>query len=99
MEFDGQNWCPHQAESSFQTNVCQPLDKTLAGFDVVTFWAKSAPECSPLSCNGIAKQVHTNEHCLFVYFDEAYRNLNEGAFGQAEPGHYRIFAVYSVDWT
>lgn len=98
MEFDGQNWCPYQVEPSFQTNVSQPVDKTLAGFDAVTFFAKNAPECSPLSCNGMAKQIRTNEHCLFASFDEAYRNVTDGAFGQAEPGPYRIFAVYSVAW-
>ena len=98
MEFDGQNWASCAAEPSLLTNVFVPLEKTLAGFDVVTFFAKNAPECSPLSCNDMAKEIPTNEHCLFVSFDQAYETVTNGAFNQAEPGPYRIFAVYSVAW-
>ena len=71
----------------------------LQGFDVVSFNVRTNPECSPLSCNGVAEKVHTNTHCLFESFDEAKTNLNNGAFKNAEPGPYRIFAVYSVDWS
>ena len=31
-------------------------------------------------------------------FEEAYEGVSAGAFNQAEPGPYRIFAVYSVPW-
>ena len=95
-EFDGKNWFPHQAEASFPTNVRAPSEKTLDGFDVVTFFARSSPECSPLSCNGMAGKIPTNEHCLLDSFDDAYAKVTAGAFNQAEPGPYRIFAVYSV---
>jgi hypothetical protein len=98
MEFDGQNWRSYQAEPSFPTNVIPPAERILEGFDVVTFFAKSSPECSPLSCNGMANEIHTNEHCLLFSFDDAYTKISSGAFNQAEPGPYRIFAVYSVDW-
>jgi hypothetical protein len=97
-EFDGKNWIPYEPETSFPTNVTLPPSKSLAGFDVVTFFAKNAPECSPLSCNGMAEGVTTNEHCLFMSFNEAYQSVSSGAFNQAEPGPYRIFAVYSVAW-
>ena len=96
MEFDGQNWLPVKPEPSFTTNVVVPLRKTLEGFDVVTFYAKNAPECSPLSCNAMAKELRTNAHCLFDSFDDACANITNGAFKDAEPGPYRIFAVYSI---
>jgi hypothetical protein len=99
MEFDGERWDPWSPEASVTTNVVAPSNKRLEGFDVVTFWAKSSPECSPLSCNSIAEEVHTNAHCLFETFDKAEKSLNNGVFKDAEPGPYRIFSVYSVDWS
>ena len=97
MEYDGERWKPWSPES-FLTKIVPPTTKRLEGFDVVTFYAHSMPECSPLSCNSMAKDVHVNEHCLFKSFDEAQRNLSNGAFKKAGPGPYRIFSVYSVDW-
>jgi len=97
-EFDGQNWSLYEPETSFPTNVLRPLEKTLEGFDVVTFFAKNAPECSPLSCNYMAEELRTNEHCLLASFDDAYSKVTSGLFNNSEPGPYRIFAVYSVDW-
>ena len=32
-------------------------------------------------------------------FEEAKSHLSAGSFNNAEPGPYRIVAVYSVDWT
>jgi hypothetical protein len=98
LEFDGERWDPWAPEASVPTNVVAASSKRLEGFDVVTFWAKSSPECSPLSCNSMAEQVHTNAHCLFDSVVEAERNLNDGVFKDAERGPYRIFSVYSVDW-
>jgi hypothetical protein len=97
-EFDGKTWSPYGAESSFPTNVTPPQGKVLEGFDVVTFFAGNAPEHSPLSCNGMAKEIRTNQHCLLESLSEAYDRLNGGAFKNADPGPYRIFAVYSVEW-
>jgi len=99
MEFDGKKWQPYAPEPSFPTNVVPPSWKQLEGFDVVTFYVRTSPECSPLSCNSMAKHLHTNAHCLFESFGEAETNLNNGAFKDAEPGPYRIFSVYSVDWS
>lgn len=99
MEFDGERWHPYASEPSIPTNVVAPSHKRLEGFDAVTFWARSTPECSPLSCNSVAEGVHTNAHCLFDSFDDAKKHLDKGSFKNAEPGPYRIFAVYSVDWS
>jgi hypothetical protein len=98
MEFDGKIWSQYEAEPSIPTNVIPPQGKVLEGFDVVTFYAKNAPEHSPLSCNGVAKEIRTNQHCLLESFAEAHDRLNKGAFKNADAGPYRIFAVYSVDW-
>jgi hypothetical protein len=97
MEFDGKICSPYEAEASLPTNVIPPEEKVLEGFDVVTFYAKNAPECSPLSCNGMAEEIRTNQHCLLESFADAYDRLSSGAFNGAEPGPYRIFAVYSVE--
>jgi hypothetical protein len=83
-----------------QTQVVPPVEKQLEGFDVVTFWGENspAPEHSPLSCQYLAQELHTNAHCLFDTFDEAYKALETSKFDGCEPGALRIFAVYSVDW-
>lgn len=98
MEFDGAAWHPYSPEPSFPTNVVSPAKKRLEGFDVVTFYVRTNPECSPLSCNSMASELHTNAHCLFDSFEEAETSLNDGKLKDAEPGPYRIFSVYSVDW-
>lgn len=98
-EFDGEHWLPYSPESSLPTNVVPPPEKHLEGFDVVTFFARSAPEHSPLACNSVAETLHTNEHCLLDSLDEALRNIDNKAFKNSEPGPYRIFSVYSVDWS
>ena len=95
-EFDGRSWSPVTAEP--EARIFPPPQKRLEGFDVVTFFARNAPECSPLSCNFLADVVATNSHCLFATFEDAKGALNEGVFKHGEPGPYRIFAVYSVDW-
>jgi hypothetical protein len=97
LQINARKWMPWNPEPSFTTHVEAPADKQLTGFDVVTFYAQTSPECSPLSCNGLAKELPVNEHCLFDTFDEAERYLNEGAFKDCEPGPYRIFAVYTVN--
>ena len=99
MEFEGERWSPWSPDPSFPTNVVRPSRKQLEGFDVVNFTARTSPECSGLSCSGLAAELHTNAHCLLSSFEEAETSLNDGKFENAEPGPYRIFAVYSVDWT
>ncbi|MGD0731661.1 MAG: hypothetical protein ABR956_10360 [Terracidiphilus sp.] len=98
MEFAEEGWRAFSPEPSLPTNIVPPSEKRLEGFDVVTFYAGNAPECSPLSCNGLAQELPTNSHCLFDSFNEAETSLSSGKFTGCEPGPYRIFAVYSVDW-
>lgn len=98
MEFGGENWRPYTTEQPVSAKVVPPPRKQLEGFDVATFFAATTPECSPLSCNALAKELPVNEHCLFASFDEAKAALTSGKFKNCEPGPYRVFAVYSVPW-
>lgn len=93
-----QEWKPFAFEPSFTTQVLPPAEKSLEGFDVVTFSVHTSPECSPLSCNSFAAKLTTNEHCLLVSFDSARTLVETGAFDHSEPGPFRIFAVYSTEW-
>ena len=94
-QFDG-SWESFEPERSLPTNVIEPPAKDLEGFDVVSFYAGTSPECSPLSCNAIASEVDVNHHCLLRSEAEAKHLLESGLFEHAEPGPYRIFAVYSI---
>jgi hypothetical protein len=98
FEFTGKEWRPFSPETSVETDVVTPSQKALEGFDVVTFYAGTTPECSPLSCNGLAGEIPTNSHCLIETLDNAKDALESGRFEKSEHGPYRIFAVYSVDW-
>jgi hypothetical protein len=89
-------WQSFEPEASFTTNVLVPKHKYLEGYDVVTFSCGNSPECSPLSCNSLATEIQTNQHCLLDSFDEAQQYLESGRFNDSEPGPFRIFAVYSV---
>jgi hypothetical protein len=50
-------------------------------------------ECSPLSCNYMALEMETNEHCLFTSLDHAIRGAERFAAEQPEPGDYYIVEV------
>ena len=88
-------WQPFGADASFVTDIQAPSGKVFEGFDVVSFYALSAPECSPLSCNHMAESIPVNAHCLLANFEEAKQLLESNAFKGCEPGPYRIFSVYS----
>jgi hypothetical protein len=96
-EFDGHDRLPISPEASFETQVVIPPTKHLEGFDVVTF-CDGPNSHSPLSCNSIASDIKTNEHCLLESLDEAVAAIEGDVFDQSEPGPYRIYAVYSVPW-
>ncbi len=98
LEFDDEGWKVFRPDPSMHTSVVPPSKNILEGFDVVSLAARNSPECSPLSCNSMARELPTNQHCLFASFQEAEANINNGAFKNCEPGPYRIFSVYSVDW-
>jgi hypothetical protein len=103
LEFNEGHWRSFsQWEDSWKETqgIIFPIHKELDGYDVVTFWVENSPnpEHSPLSCNGVARELHANAHCLFETFDEALNAVNTGRFDGCERGALRIFAVYSVDW-
>jgi hypothetical protein len=41
-------------------------------------------------------EITGNPHCLFESFEHAKQALEAGAFDNAEPGPFRIFAVYTL---
>jgi hypothetical protein len=89
-------WRTYTPEPSFPLQVVAPERPILRGFDVVTYSQGNAPECSPLSCNGLAEQIPTNAFCLLDSLEETKALLDAGRFTHAEPGPYRILAVYTV---
>ena len=89
-------WEPFKPDAGFRTSVAAPARKQLEGYDVVTFSARTSPECSPLSCNKLAEAMEANRHCLFASFDIAKARIEGHAFDRSEPGPFRILAVYSV---
>ena len=97
-EFDenSRRWSTFKPELSLSTNVEEPKRAQLAGYDVTTFSAGTSPECSPLSCNGLAAGVTVNRHCLFESFEQAKNLLEAGKFDHSEPGPLRICAVYTL---
>ncbi|MCV6636840.1 hypothetical protein [Candidatus Albibeggiatoa sp. nov. NOAA] len=109
---DNQKWLAFFPTQSIPTDVQMPTHKSLAGYDIVTFNRRTNPACSPHSCDYVALPEHSplscnyvaaesgivvNKHCLFHTFEEAKEALEMGVFEKAEPGLYRIFAVYTVD--
>ena len=100
LEFDDaeRQWRAFQPEPSFPTQVVLPTGKALEGYDVVTFSAGTKAECSPLSCNSLAADVATNQHCLLDSLERAQQLLEDGTFDNTEPGPCRIFAVYTTEW-
>jgi hypothetical protein len=98
LQFDSGEWMRFEPEPSFGTNVSLPEARVFEGYDVVSFAARTSPECSPLSCNSLASEVETNSRCLLQSFEQARTLLENGTFSDSEPGPYRIFAVYSVAW-
>lgn len=92
---DRRQWERFEPED-FATNVVKPQTATLSGFDVVTFTVGTSPECSPLSCCGLAADLQANERCLFDTFVDAHSALERGDFDRSEPGPFRVIAVYQV---
>lgn len=50
-------------------------------------------ECSPLSCNGMATEMETNEHCLFPSLEMALAGATRFSIEQPEPGDYYVLEV------
>ena len=100
LEFDDDQslWKPFLPEPTMETQVIELREKHLVGYDVVTFSAGTTAECSPLSCNHLATELDTNQHCLLFSFKRAKELLEQGKFTNSEPGPFRIFAVHTLDW-
>jgi hypothetical protein len=99
FDADERKWELFEPEKPLGVNVLIPAKKRLEGFDVVTFFVGSAPECSPLSYNDMSKSIDTNEHCLIESLDQAMEQLETGGFTNCEPGPYRIFAIYTLPFS
>lgn len=97
-EFDEETkqWSTIHLDPSIPTEVREPQEKQLLGFDLTSFSVGTSPECSPLSCNGLSKDIAVNQHCLFNTFEEAVNAVESGKFANSEPGPFRIFAVYRI---
>lgn len=50
-------------------------------------------ECSPLSCNSMATEIITNEHCLFGSLNQAISGATRFSIEQPEPGDYYVVEV------
>lgn len=72
----------------------KPDNAVLVGYDVVV--CEDFLEHSPLSCNGIARSVPVNAHCLFDTLEQAKTAIESGGFNNCEPGIYRIYSVSVV---
>lgn len=84
------------------SEVAAPIDLSQLiepepGFAVVGFAAvarsRTSFECSPLSCNGKAAELTTNEECLFRSFDEAVVGARAFSVEKCEPGPYYVVEV------
>jgi hypothetical protein len=93
-----EEWVSYEPEISFETNVKEPVKFVLEGYDIVSFFCQTSAECSPLSCNHMAHEIKVNSHCLLNSFEDAKKLLESDTFINCEPGPYRIFEVYSVEY-
>lgn len=98
-EFDEKRptWREITGEEAFGYDVKIPAHKDFLGFDIVSYSLGTSHECSPLSCNGLCREVRVNEYCLLDDLGGAIRlteSLNEK---KAEPGPYRIIAVNRIN--
>ena len=73
-----------------------PGDLRLLGFDIVTWSTGCGPECSPLSCHHLARELPTNACCLFDRAEDAVAALSAGRFANTEPGPFRVVAMSAV---
>lgn len=69
-----------------------PIKKELVGYDVAIFCSGSSPECSPLSCNGLADEIAVNSDCLLSSFADVFQTLDSGKFDNSERGHF-VFSL------
>lgn len=71
-----------------------PPDFHSVGFDAVSIEAGvSGFGCSPLSCNSMAEEIETNEHCLLTSQQLAERIALRFSIDEPEPGPYHVAEV------
>ncbi len=92
---NSRTWEAFAINPEWPTDVVEPENPISEGFDVVSYSGQTSPECSPLSCNGLAQHVRVNSHCLFQTLEEAKQALESGVFRAGERGPYRILEVLS----
>jgi hypothetical protein len=67
----------------------------VVGYDAVSSSLGHGFECSPLSCNGAAKQFAVNSRCLFRSVDDAIAAAQAFAEGHWEPGPLCVVEVFA----
>jgi hypothetical protein len=72
-----------------------PSTFAFIGFDTVSKSMESSLgfECSPLSCNLMAREVATNKSCLFDSLEAAIAGATRFSVEQPEPGDYYVVEV------
>jgi hypothetical protein len=67
------------------------------GFDAVSKYMDSVLgfECSPLSCNALARDWPVNQHCLLDSLERAVEAAERFSVEQREPGMYYVAEVLS----
>jgi len=70
------------------------------GFDSVSRSMETSLglDCSPLSCNSMARQLHVNACCLFHSLETALAGATRFAIEQPEPGDYYVVEVLEADF-
>ncbi|MBI1345295.1 hypothetical protein GC163_03315 [bacterium] len=91
-------WKPFEPFADFATNVQAPTVAARLGYDIVTYSVGNSPECSPLTCNGLAGRIPTNRFGLLDTYEAAKSALESGAFDKSEPGPFRIIEVSMSPW-
>jgi hypothetical protein len=80
----------------------QPLSTSFMrlGYDAVSRSSGTAFECSPLSCNLMAKEIQINRYCLLDEPETAFRKALEFEQSGCEPGPYLVVEVWrsSSEW-
>jgi hypothetical protein len=81
-----------------------PVGFLSLGYDAVSNSGWSGPigrgpnsvcfECSPLSCNSMAKTMSVNQHCLLNSRQDACLAARQFARGKVEPGPYVVVEVF-----
>jgi len=67
------------------------------GFDVVSRHSDATFECSPLSCNYMAREIPVNRYCLIETEAEAFQVARDFSRSEPEPGSYCLVEVWRAD--